>query len=485
MHKRVVILGAGPAGLSAGWKLAEKGCKVEVLELDSRVGGLCKSYYYKDYTFDLGGHRFISKDPELVNDIQELMGDELYVSPRKSVVRLKGKYFYYPLAGKDLISKMNPLTSAKCFADYLYVSTKNRVVSPKEVSLEDWVVNRFGRGLYDIYFGPYSEKLWGISPSKISKDWAAQRISLLNLWDVFLRLLGKKSNAPKTYATRFYYPFKGGIGRMCDRMAERITSNGGSILLNAAVTGVKMNGKGIEEVSYRQDGREKTVTGDVFISTIPLPEFVRAMEPAVGRRYVEVADSMRFRSIRFLNILIDKERISENTWIYIPEGKFKIMRIQEPKNWSPNNAPPGKTSLILEIACDLNDEIWNADEDKLASHCCDELRQLGLLNGEKINHKFTTRVAHAYPIYTLDYHKKVNTIYELFDGAKNLIPIGRQGLYRYNNMDHSIKMGFLAARHITDGLPKEEIFKIASEEEAFEADEDGKSKAQTGRQAGG
>ena len=131
MQKRVVILGAGPAGLSAGWKLAEKGCQVDLIELDSRVGGLCKSYYYKDYTFDLGGHRFISKDPELVNDIQDLMGDVLYVSPRKSVVRLKGKYFYYPLAGKDLISKMNPLTSAKCFADYLYVSTKNRLVSPK------------------------------------------------------------------------------------------------------------------------------------------------------------------------------------------------------------------------------------------------------------------------------------------------------------------------------------------------------------------
>ena len=160
---------------------------------------------------------------------------------------------------------------------------------------------------------------------------------------------------------------------------------------------------------------------------------------------------MKFRSIRFLNILIDKERISDNTWIYIPEGKFKVMRIQEPKNWSPNNAPPAKTSLILEIACDLGDEIWNADEDRLTRHCCGELRQLGLLNGERISHKFTTRVAHAYPIYTLDYHEKVKKIFELFDGAKNLIPIGRQGLYRYNNMDHSIKMGFLAARHITEG----------------------------------
>lgn len=468
MGKRVVILGAGPAGLSAGWKLADRGHQVDIIELDSRVGGLCKSYYYKDYTFDLGGHRFISKDAELIRDITDLMGDELFESPRKSVVRLKGRYFYYPLAGKDLLSKMNPLTSARCFMDYVYVTTKNKVKKSKEVSLEDWVVNRFGRGLYDIYFGPYSEKLWGIPPSQISKDWAAQRISLLNLWDVFLRLLGKKSNAPKTYATKFFYPVRGGIGRMCDKMAERITSKGGRVALNAAVTGIRLNGKGIKEVVYRQDEEEKTISGDIFISTIPLPEFIKSISPVVDRKYVEVADSMKFRSLRFLNILIDSERISDNTWIYVPEGKFKVMRIQEPKNWSPNNAPPDKTSLILELACNVGDETWTADEETLTKKCCEELRKLGLLNGERVSHRFTTKIAHAYPIYTLDYHKKVEKIFEVLDPIDNLLPIGRQGLYRYNNMDHSIKMGFLAAAHISDGLPKSEIFKIAKEEEAFE-----------------
>lgn len=468
MQNRIVILGAGPAGLSAGWKLAEKGFDVELVELDSRVGGLCKSYFYKDYTFDLGGHRFISKDPELINEITSLMGDELYESPRKSVVRLNGKYFYYPLAGKDLITKMNPVTSARCFMDYLYVTTRNKVKKQEEVSLEDWVVNRFGRGLYNIYFGPYSEKLWGLPPSQISKDWAAQRISLLNLWDVFLRLLGKKSNAPKTYATKFYYPLNGGIGRMCDKMAERITAKGGKVHLNTAVKGIRLNGKGIKEVVVTENGQDRTITGSRFISTIPLPEFVRRIEPRVSQRYIDVAASMRFRSLRFLNILIDSDRISENTWIYVPEEKFKVMRIQEPKNWSPNNAPPGKTSLILELACNAGDEIWKADEDQLTRDCCTELKHLGLLNGEKIEHKFTTRISHAYPIYTLDYHRKVNKIFELFDSIENLIPIGRQGLYRYNNMDHSIKMGFLAARHIADGLPREEIFKIAREESSFE-----------------
>ncbi|MBI1911168.1 MAG: FAD-dependent oxidoreductase [Deltaproteobacteria bacterium] len=471
MQKRIVILGAGPAGLSAGWKLADKGYHVDLVELDSRVGGLCKSYYFKDYTFDLGGHRFISKDQELINDITDLMGPELYESPRKSVVRLKGKYFYYPLAGKDLIAKMNPVTSAKCFMDYVFVTTKNKVRKPNEISLEDWVVNRFGRGLYNIYFGPYSEKLWGLHPSQISKDWAAQRISLLNLWDVFLRLLGKKSNAPKTYATKFFYPIKGGIGRMCDRMAERITEKGGTIHLNSAVTNIKLNGKGIKEIVYRQNGEDKSLTGDTFISTIPLPEFVRSIEPRVNQKYIDVANSMRFRSLRFLNILIDSERISDNTWIYIPEVKFKVMRIQEPKNWSPNNAPADKTSLILELACNKGDETWNADEDTLTKKCCDELRNLGLLNGEKITHKFTTKISHAYPIYTLDYHQKVNKISELLDSMENLLPIGRQGLYRYNNMDHSIKMGFLAAKHIAEGMPRSEIFKIAREEEAFEGDD--------------
>ena len=470
MQKRVVILGAGPAGLSAGWKLAEKGFKVDLLELDSRVGGLCKSYYYEDYTFDLGGHRFITKDDELLKDVLDLMGDELFESPRKSVVRLKGKYFYYPLAGKDLILKMNPVTSAKCFLDYVYVSARNKVARSKEVSLEDWVVNRFGRGLYNIYFGPYSEKLWGLHPSKISKDWAAQRISLLNLWDVFLRLLGKTRNAPKTYATRFFYPVKGGIGRMCDKMAERITAAGGTIHLSSPVTSIRVEGGRIKEVVYRQDGAEKTISGDYIISTVPLPQLIKSITPKVDDKYLKVADTMKFRSLRFLNILIDSKQISDNTWIYIPEEKFKIMRIQEPKNWSPTNAPPDKTSLILELACDEGDDIWRADEDALTTQCTDELRKLGLLNGERIIHKFTTRIEHAYPIYTLDYHKKVRTIFELFAGMDNFIPIGRQGLYRYNNMDHSMKMGILAAESITAGRSRDEIFRVAQEEVAFEMD---------------
>ncbi|MFQ5464501.1 MAG: FAD-dependent oxidoreductase [Thermodesulfobacteriota bacterium] len=470
MAKKVVILGGGPAGLSAGWKLAERGCDVSIVELDSRVGGLCKSYYYKDYTFDLGGHRFITQDEDLLKDIYDLMGDELYESPRKSVIRLKGKWFHYPLAGKDLIGKMNPLVSARCFADYLYVSGKKKFVTARETSLEDWVVNRFGRGLYDIYFGPYSEKLWGLPPSKVSKDWAAQRISLLNLWDVFKRLLGKKKNSPKTYATRFLYPYKGGIGRMCDRMAERITSNGGRIICNARVTGVNLNETGIRDVTYTHRGNTVNLGADTFISTIPLPEFIRSITPRVDRAYTDVADSMKFRSLRFLNILIDSERISDNTWIYIPEKKYRVMRIQEPKNWSPTNAPEGKTSLILELACNEGDEIWNAGEEELTNLCRDELTSLGLLKGERIDHKFTTRIKHAYPIYTLDYHSKVKKLFEVLGGVENLVPIGRQGLYRYNNMDHSIKMGFLAAEHIADGLPLSEIFKIAMEQDSFETD---------------
>ena len=195
------------------------------------------------------------------------------------------------------------------------------------------------------------------------------------------------------------------------------------------------------------------------------------MTPGVDRKYINVADSMKFRSLRFMNILIDTERISDNTWIYIPEERYKIMRIQEPKNWSPRNAPPEKTSLILELACDEGDEIWNADEGELARRCCEELKSLGLLNGERIDHKFTTRIRHAYPIYTLDYHRKVNKLFEVINPIPNLLPIGRQGLYRYNNMDHSMKMGFLAAEHVSEGLPREEIFKIAMEQDSFESEE--------------
>ncbi|RMF92642.1 MAG: FAD-dependent oxidoreductase [Candidatus Schekmanbacteria bacterium] len=469
-RKKVIILGGGPAGLSAAWKIAQANHTVIVVEKENQVGGLCMTVQYGDYHFDLGGHRFITQNVELANEIYSLMTDEIITRNRKSVIRLQGEYFSYPLEAKDLLKKLKLSVSIKCFVDYLYSILRCKLFNVKDISFEDWVVNRFGRSLYEIYFGPYSQKLWGVMPNQISSDWAAQRISLINLWDVFLRLLGKKSNTPKTYATRFFYPEKG-IGRIPEKMAEVVEEKQGTIYLGYSVEKIICKNNQIDEIIAKKDGETLSLKGDYFISTIPLPEFIQKIEPSAPEEILKISKEMKFRSLVFLNILLDKEMVSDNTWMYIPELCYLFMRIQEPKNWSPHSAPPGKTSLILEIACNAGDEIWRADKKTLYDRCVDDLDKIGFSDiKEKTIDYFLTYAEHAYPIYRLNYKEQLKKTIPFINSFENLVCCGRQGLFRYNNMDHSIEMGLLAAEHVLFGLPKNEILKIASEEEIFEHD---------------
>ncbi|MBU1627702.1 FAD-dependent oxidoreductase [bacterium] len=466
--KKVIVLGGGPAGLSAAWMLSRNGIDVELVELESKVGGLCRTIKHGDFYFDLGGHRFLTQDKDVFNEIKALMKDDIVVRPRKSVIRLKGKYFGYPLNVKDLLKKLNPLLTSKCFLDYLFTIIINKINPKEDVSLQDWISHRFGKTLYNIYFGPYSEKLWGIPPTQISADWAAQRISLLNLWDVFVRLLGKKEDTPKTYAEEYLYP-KQGIGMIADRQAEEITKNGGKIHIDSKVQEITIENNKIKEVVFNYNGTRKAISADYIINTIPLPEFVRMMKPLPEQNIIDTSRRMRFRGLRFLNIELDKEQVSENNWIYIPEHQYFFFRIQEPKNWSPYNVPEGKTSLILEIATDKGDDIWDKPDDVILQRCVKDLKDLGFDIENKVMDCFSTYAPHAYPIYDLDYKEKIKTLLDYLDRFENLLSCGRQGLYRYNNMDHSIKMGLKAAEHVISGSPKKEILDIANEQEGFES----------------
>lgn len=473
-NKKIVIFGAGPCGLSTAWKLSEAGFSVEVIEAEDQVGGLCRTIKRDGFHFDLGGHRFITKDEQIQREIEDLMGDDLLVQPRKSVIRLQGKYFNYPLEIKDIITKLNPLFTFRAFVDYSLTSLLQKLFPRPDSSFESWVINRFGTTLYDMYFGPYSKKLWGIPPNMISSAWAEQRISLINLWDVFLRLLGKKKDEPKSYAGRFYYPKKG-IGQICDKMADIIISRGGVIHLDTKVEHLTLHNDEIIDILCLKDGSPVKIKGDYFISTIALPDLIRAIRPRIEEKFHAIADKMDFRSIRFLHLLIDKEKITDNTWTYIPEKEFIFFRIQEIRNWSAMAVPAGKNGLTLEIACNEDDEIWRADDEYLFNISLKNLKELGILDNKKIVlDYFSTKVKHCYPMYTLDYFYKTNTLFNLISQFKNIISIGRQGLYRYNNIDHSVKMGLLAAQHIINDYPKEEIFKVATEKKIFDWQDPGR-----------
>ncbi len=468
--ERIVILGGGPAGLACGWKLAEQGHQITVLERDDVVGGQSITVKRGDFRYDLGGHRFFTKYQDVEQEVLDLIGDDKLVTDRKSVIRLNNQYIQYPLELGDLLSRMNPLVTARAGIDYFAAAARTRLFGFRDESFEDWIVNRFGRTLYQIYFGMYTEKLWGIPGTQISADWAAQRISLINLWDVFVRLLGKKDDTPRTYLSEFIYP-KWGIGTIPDRMAEKILAKGGKILLNAPVQSCKVADGRITEVQFLDKGQPQSIKCDKVISTVPLPEMVEALGMLQTAEDLRMVKNMRFRALRFLNISLDLPAVSDNTWIYIPEEKYTFMRVQEPRNWSPYCAPRGKTSLILEVACNRGDATWHEDDESLFRRCMPQVVELGLLRQDqtsKVLDYFTTCMTHAYPIYDLDYRKKIDHAVKLLGQVDNLVPLGRQGLFRYNNMDHSLKMAFTAAKYWGQPDVCKRVRAVASEQSGFE-----------------
>ncbi len=469
MKGKVVVLGGGACGLSAAWELSKHGYSVTVLEKESRVGGLCITNEYKGYRFDLGGHRFISKNKDLVEDVRKMMGSELLTSSRKSVILLKGKVFDYPLSAKDIFLKMDLWTNVKAFMSYLASVFSRILIRKKEVSFEDWIVRRFGRTLYNLFFGPYTEKLWGISPKKISSDWASQRISLLNLRDVLFRLLKLKKGTPRTYAKGYYYPKKG-IGQMFDIMRNEIEKMGSNIILNAEAAEVIVNNTAITGVRYLKDGVEETIDCDAVISTISLPDLINAFPEHLTAGMEKHTSPLKFRAVRFLNILVDLPDISENTWMYVSEGKYIMTRIQEPKRRSPFSAPEGKTSIMLEIPCNEGDEIWSCPKNDLLERCLEDLKALGLDIRDKVIDYFTTSVTHGYPVYTLDYVEHRQKLFQFLERYENIITCGRQGTFRYIFMDIAMEMGIAAAHHLMlDTMSKKDaIHSMRSEDELIE-----------------
>ncbi len=444
----IVILGGGPCGLSAAWELSNTGKNVVVIEAQSTIGGLCKTVSYKGFNFDLGGHRFITKNDVLLNRIKELMGDELLVSERISSIRLNGREFQYPLSAGDILRQTDVRFLSRCLVDYVFQCIYKKLRYSPDASFEDWVINRFGRTLYNTFFFYFTQKLWGIPSKKLSSDWAAERISLLDLWDIVLRLCGMKSNTPRTYTKAFFYP-KQGIGQIFDYIAEEIKKGGVSIMLNARFKRLLLDGGNICGIVCDTNGKDEVINCEQVISTVPVTDLLLASK--IGKEFQGVSaavNSLKYRSLRFLNILIDKQEIGRNTWTYIPDKQYIMTRIQEPKKRSPHNAPVDKTSLILEIPCSYNDEIWNMPDDMLFERSIVDLSKLGIDIKDKVIDFFYTGERNAYPIYRLDYKLHLNKIRSWIDRIENLHISGRNGLFRYVFMDRAMEMGVETARLI-------------------------------------
>ncbi len=444
---RVAILGGGACGTTAAWHLARAGVEVTVVEREPRVGGLCGTEERDGFRFDFGGHRFISKSRALEGLVQGLVGEDLLLRTRSSAVLHGGRRYRYPLELDDVVRNAGFVDGSRALLSY----GRQRLTRARaDVSFEDWVVQRFGRRLYDAFFGPYTHKLWGIPPTQISADWAAQRISLPSLGDVALRLAGLRAGGARTYARRYWYP-RLGIGQIFERMAAVAESHGARFRLGARVTGVERgrdgNVRAVQLVGPRGD---EELRCDAVISTLSLPLFARMLGgAALPSDVARAASHLRFRAIRLMHFLLDRPEFSPHTWLYVSEPRYRIARIQEPRRRSPDMAPPGKTSLMLELPCDVGDEMWRASDDDVAARCLEELRALGFGDVERdLLGYYSSFVEEGYPIYHLDYRKERARVLAWAAETPNAVSVGRQGAFRYVFMDTAMEMGVAAAERV-------------------------------------
>jgi protoporphyrinogen oxidase len=452
MSARVVVLGGGVAGLGAGWRTTLAGMETDVLELKPYVGGMAHTHRTEDgYLFDFGPHRFHTRNPAVLDAVRGLVGDELIDRDRTTHIYFMKQYFEYPLSASNMLRYLPKRLAAACFVDFLATRMRNRIHPSQDDSFETWVVNRFGRRLYDIYFGPYTQKVWGRDPSKLSASWAAQRVAVVDLWDLLLRMLKLRREDNEfdhsEYKDLFYYP-RSGVGRISERIAEEIEVHGGRVHTDAKVTQVLHDGSRVTGVIYEKDGETHQLECDYLISTLPLPLLLRFLSPAVPADVQTTARSLQYRAMIFVMLKLDKPKVSDDHWIYFPDEGIIFKRVSEMRNFTPDAAPDGKTSLTLEITCDVGDEIWTMPEEELYRRAVEGVVMSGLATREQILGHYFERLAHAYPSYDLEFEVKLGKLAYHLANYSNVIVAGRQAQFRYVNTDQALEMGMTAADEI-------------------------------------
>jgi protoporphyrinogen oxidase len=446
-EQKTIILGGGLTGLSAAYLLSRAGKQVVVFEGDDTVGGLSKTIVWGEYRFDLGGHRFFTKNEKINSFVSGLMGDELIFVPRKSTIFMRNRYFDYPLKPFNALFGLGFTRTAKIMADYCTERLKRFISNPAAVSLEDWVVSNFGRTMFDIYFKEYTEKVWGIGCDRISMDWVAQRIRGLSLSKAIKNALFKSNGKDiPSLVDRFMYP-KLGIGRISDRLREEVEKTG-SVFTHTRVERINHSDYHVDSIQVSSHTRDRTESGAEILSTIPLTNLLKIMNPAPPEAVMSAASKLRYRDLVVVGLMIDRERVTDQTWIYIPEQKIPFGRIHEPKNWSMEMAPKGRTLLVVEYFSFIGDRFWNETDERLADMTVKNLEYLGFLKNDEIIDSTVVRVPRAYPLFEVGYREQSDLLYDYLKNFRNLHIAGRNGMFRYYNMDHAIASGMETAEEI-------------------------------------
>jgi protoporphyrinogen oxidase len=444
--KRVIIAGAGPAGLTAAYEVCKKEGEPIVLEAEGLVGGHSRTDQYRGYRFDIGGHRFFTKIPQVNQLWEEILREKFLRVRRLSRIYYNNKFFYYPLRLGNVIRGLGVWNSFLIFLSFL-----KSLLFPygEEKNLEQWVSNRFGKRLYRTFFKTYTEKVWGIPCDKIQAEWAAQRIKDLSLRTaVMSAIFGNRKKTIKTLIDEFRYPTLG-PGMMWEYFREAIESRGGSVWMNSPVVGVRLKeNRAVAFIIESEHGRND-VEGTDFISSMPVGEVIEKMEPPPPEEVMRAASNLKYRDFLTVCLIIDHPDLFPDNWIYIHSPEVRMGRLQNFKNWSIHMVPDrSKTSLGAEYFVNEGDDLWTMADNDLIALAAKELDDIGLTRGARVEGGTVFRQKKSYPVYDGSYRRHLEVVERYLKTIENLQMVGRNGLHKYNNQDHSMLTAILAVENI-------------------------------------
>ena len=483
----VVIVGAGPAGLTAAWQLAKAGHPSVVLESDTVVGGISRTVERDGWRFDIGGHRFFTKVSAVESLWHEILPDEDFLlRPRMSRIYYRGRFFDYPLRAGNALRNLGVLEALRCVLSYLWA----RVRPPRDQSnFEGWVSARFGTRLYRIFFKTYTEKVWGVPATEIQADWAAQRIKNLSLGKAVLNALRPRRNQKDiaSLIEEFQYP-KLGPGMMWERAAKGVQAAGTEIRFGTRVAAVRHEGgRAVAVVAETGDGGLVTYPATHVVSSMPLPALLLAMDPPVPGEVADAARGLAYRDFLTVALVVPAEDGFPDNWIYVHSPEVRLGRIQNFGSWSPHLVKEGRTCLGLEYFVFEGDDLWTAADEDLVELGKSELARLGLLAPDRVEAGYVVRMPKAYPVYDETYEANVAVLRRwLEEHAANVYPVGRNGMHKYNNQDHSMLTAMLAVENILGAA--HDIWSVNVEAEYHEersaaGETNGRAPGPTGRDA--
>ena len=467
-HMHVVIIGAGPAGLTAAYDLCKAGVGSVILEKDNVVGGISRTVNYKGYHFDIGGHRFFTKVKPVEAIWHEVLSEGQFLRRgRLSRIYYNKKFFYYPLKATNALLGLGIWNSALIFLSYLRAQM---FPQKPEDTFEQWISNRFGKRLYNIFFKTYTEKVWGIPCNQIMAEWAAQRIKGLSLLAAVKNALLQKpktgSDVIKTLIDAFDYP-ELGPGMMWEAVKKIVERDGSEIRFDAGVEKILWSDGAVDAVQVMVNGKLETIEGTHFISTMPIRELIQKFDPPVPDHILKAAEALNYRDFLTVALVINKRELFPDNWIYIHDSDVKVGRIQNFKNWSPSMVPdPDKTCLGLEYFCFEGDGLWTMSDADLIELGRKELGILGLANPADVEDGSVVRMPKAYPVYDGTYAEALRVVREFLADVPNLQLVGRNGMHKYNNQDHSMLTAMLAVKNILGA--NYDLWQVNAEQEYHE-----------------